>query len=479
MNRLFCMLLVATLSLLSLVGAGAQTARAPAVVAIEHVNVVPMDRERVLANHTVVVENGRITLVAPSSEASVPAGATRVDGRGKYLIPGLADFHAHLLPGDGSPNDPAAQQFALLLANGVTTVRGMVGAPAHLTLRDRVARGEVRGPTVYAAGRPLLGNEVPTPEVAEQKVAEQHAAGYDYVKLHEGLSVATHRRAVETAARLGIPAGGHVTKSVGLENALQHGQKGVEHLDGYLPLLVRDGAPVTDTLGQIHAGPIVDHVDAAKIPVLARRVRDLGVTNTPTLALFRRLILLKEKPAKLAARPEMRYVPPGQVQQWTQQYAGLQAMPRPKRERKKFYQQRNAIVRALHEAGAKLLAGSDSPQFFLVAGFALHDELEAMTDAGLSPFAALETATRNPAESMNALSEFGTIEVGKRADMVLVDANPLDDVRNTRRISGVVVRGAWLPKQELERMLEAVAALYAGKRAEASDVAHECGDVAT
>ena len=148
-------------------------------IAFINVNVVPFDRERILPGQTVIVRDGRIAEIGPAEKTKVPAGTLQIDGRGKYLMPGLADMHVHLFPGAGQPDDLANQQLQLFLANGVTTIRNMIGKPEHLQLRDRVAKGELLGPTIYTAGPPLLGNNVPTPEAAEQAVADQKKAGYD------------------------------------------------------------------------------------------------------------------------------------------------------------------------------------------------------------------------------------------------------------------------------------------------------------
>lgn len=163
------------------------------VIAFVNVNVVPFDRERILEGQTVIVVDGRISQIVPADKTKLPAGTLEIDGRGKYLMPGPADMHAHLYPGTGQADDLASQQLQLFLANGVTTIRNMIGKQEHLALRERVAKGELPGPSIYTAGPPLLGNNVPTPEAAEQVVTEQKKAGYDLLKVHEGLSPETSR----------------------------------------------------------------------------------------------------------------------------------------------------------------------------------------------------------------------------------------------------------------------------------------------
>ena len=192
----------------------------PQAIAFVNVNVVPFDRERILENQTVVIVKGIIAQIAPSDRMKVPPGALQIDGRGKYLMPGLADMHVHLSPGAGQADDLTSQQLQLFLANGVTTIRNMIGKPEHLALRDRVAKGELLGPSIYTAGPPLLGNNTPTPEDAVRVVTEQKKAGYDLLKVHEGLSPETYAAIASTAKREGIPFAGHVTATVGLKRAL-------------------------------------------------------------------------------------------------------------------------------------------------------------------------------------------------------------------------------------------------------------------
>ncbi|HEX6284668.1 MAG TPA: amidohydrolase family protein [Pyrinomonadaceae bacterium] len=451
-----------------------QNSRAEAqqpAVAFVNVNVVPFDRERVLPGQTVIVRDGRIAEIGAADKMKLPAGALQIDGRGKYLMPGLADMHVHLFPGTGQTDDLANQQFQLFLANGVTTIRNMIGKPEHIVLRDRVAKGELLGPSIYTAGPPLLGNNVPTPEDAERIVAEQKKAGYDLLKLHEGLSPETYAAIVATAKRVGIPFAGHVTASVGLKRALDARQNSIEHLDGYLQALVADDSPVKPAPSQVVLGPVLEHIDESKLPALAAATRKSNVWNDPTLTLFK-LVVSDAKPEDYLQWPEMQYIPAKMREGFAKQKQSTLGNPAPAAERQRFVNLRNKVLVELHKAGAKLLIGPDSPQFFLVPGFATHRELESFVEAGLSPYQALEAATRNPAEyfaeTMKTSRDFGTVEAGMRADLILVDANPLQSVANLSKRSGVMVRGRWLPDTELRKMLENVAALNRRQTTEAS-----------
>jgi imidazolonepropionase-like amidohydrolase len=433
---------------------------APQAVAFVNVNVVPFDRERILEAQTVIVRDGRIAEIGPANKTKSPAGALEIDGRGKYLMPGLADMHVHLFPGTGQ-DDLAQQQLQLFLANGVTTVRNMIGKPEHLALRERVAKREVLGPTIYTAGPPLLGNNVATPEDAERVVTEQKKAGYDLIKVHEGLSPEAYAAIAATAKRVRIPFAGHVTATVGLKRALEAQQTSIEHLDGYLQAMVADNSPVPPTPSQVVVGPVLEHIDENKIPVLATATQKAGVWNDPTLTLFK-LVVADTTPEELLKWPELQYVPAKMREGFAKQKQSTLGKPVPLSERQRYLDLRNKMLIALRAAGAKLLVGPDSPQFFLVPGFATHRELQSFVDAGLSPYEAIEAATRNPAEYFAAVfktpRDFGTVEVGMRADLQLLSANPLQSVANLSKREGVMVRGRWLPETELRQMLDKIAA---------------------
>ncbi|HKS10642.1 MAG TPA: amidohydrolase family protein [Pyrinomonadaceae bacterium] len=437
-----------------------QTSTAPQTIAFVNVNVVPFDRERILEGQTVIVRDGRIAEIGPANKTKAPAGAREIDGRGKYLMPGLADMHVHLFPGTGK-DDLAQQQLQLFLANGVTTVRNMIGKPEHIALRDRVAKREVLGPTIYTAGPPLLGNNVSTPEIAERVVTEQKNAGYDLLKVHEGLSPETYAAIAATAKRVGIPFAGHVTATVGLKRALEAQQTSIEHLDGYLQAMVADNSPVPPTPSQVVVGPVLQHIDESKIPALAAATRKANVWNDPTLTLFK-LVVSDTTPEELLKWPEMQYIPAKMREGFAKQKQSTLGEPIPLSERQRYLELRNKMLVALRAAGAKLLIGPDSPQFFLVPGFATHRELQSFVEAGLTPYQALEAATLNPAEYFAQVfktsRDFGTVEVGMRADLLLLDANPLQSVANLSKRQGVMVRGRWLPETELRQMLDNIAA---------------------
>jgi imidazolonepropionase-like amidohydrolase len=429
------------------------------LVAFVNVNVLPMDSERVLTGHTVLVQGGRITAVGPAGEVQVPEGATVVQGEGRYLMPGLAEMHGHI-PG---PQDPQYAENVLFLyvSNGVTTVRGMAGNPSHLELRERVSNGSLLGPTIYAAGPGFGGNNVPNPEAAERLVREQHAAGYDLLKVF-GISTESYARMASVAHELGIPFAGHVPASVGLTGALEHRQNSIDHLDRYVEFLVRDGENIEGRDAGFFGSALIDLVDPAKIPVAAAATREAGVWNVPTLSLVENLAE-PTSPEEMARRPEMRYLPANVIDGWVQAKHNFsnRADFQPAAAQR-LVEIRRQLTKALHDAGAPLALGSDAPQFFNVPGFSIHPEMEMMVASGLTPYEVLATGTRNPAQLLGTPEDFGTVEVGRRADLILLDANPFEDIANARRQAGVMVRGTWLPEDELQARLEEIARSYAG-----------------
>ncbi len=432
----------------------AAPATGAAAVAFVGVSVLPLDSDRELENQTVVVRGDRIEAMGPAASTPVPTGATQIDGRGRYLMPGLADMHIHLRAGDGAPADPAGQQLALLLANGITTARALIAPPSGPALRDRVARGEVLGPTLRVAGPSFHGKSVQDPEQARMKVREQKAAGYDLLKTHGGLSRETYDAMMSEAKAQGLRVSGHVTQEVGLAHALASGQQ-IEHLDGYLAALLPPGD--TTKVEQVEFGAALARMDPARISTLAEATKQAGIFNSPTLALFE-IIASNGAVPELRTSRELRYVPSASVDAWTQELLTGPLAEAPTAGKHRFLELRRQVLRGLHAAGAPLLVGSDSPQIFMVPGFAIHLEMETMAAAGLPPLAVLQAATRNAAAYFGESDQWGSVAPGQRADLLLLNANPLKDVKLTRTLVGVMVRGQWLPRSELDARLEQVAA---------------------
>ncbi|MBA3557167.1 MAG: amidohydrolase family protein [Gemmatimonadaceae bacterium] len=412
-------------------------------IAFVGANVIPMDRERVLENQTVIIRDGRIAEMGPASSIRVPAGVERIEARGKYLLPGLAEMHGHIPP----PSAPAAfieNVLFLYVANGITTVRGMLGAPNQLELREKAKSGAIVAPTLYLAGPSLNGNSVNSPADAERMVREQKAQGWDLLKVHPGLTRDEYDAMVRAARDVGISFGGHVPAEVGLAHALASGQETIDHLDGYVEYLDGDKGSI----------------DPARLTDAVRRSRESKTWIVPTMALWETLIGVATLD-KLKSYPELKYMPPNMVKGWVEAHENRLKSPELDAAMgRRVAENRRLILKALHNGGVRVLMGTDAPQQFSVPGFSLHRELADMRKAGLSPYQILESGTRNVGAYFSAKDDFGTVAKGKRADLVLVDANPLENIGNLERRSGVMVRGRWLPEAEIRRRLEAIAEGY-------------------
>lgn len=409
------------------------------VSAFVGVNVIPMDREWVLRDQTVVVRGDRIVEVGPRNRVRIPAGARRIDGSGKYLIPGLAEMHGHL-PSPRSSPEYAETVLFLYVANGVTTVRGMQGADGQIELRERVNRGEVIGPTLYVAGPGFTGQTARTPEQAIQRVRQQKAEGWDLLKILPGIPRDAYDAIVRTAREVGIPFAGHVPADVGIIHALEVKQATIDHLDGMIEYLGGDRGPL----------------DPARTAELARRTREAGVPVVPTMAVWE--VLIGAIPLdSLRGYPELRYLPRNVVDSWIRAKERQFSDPNFDAARaRRIAENRIQLLRALHEAGVQILFGTDSPQQFSVPGFSIHREFPLMRAAGMTPYQILESATRNVGEHFRDKDRFGTIAPGMRADLVLLEANPLEDISNVRRVAGVMTRGRWLSAEDIRARLERI-----------------------
>ena len=427
-------------------------------VAFVDVTVIPMDSERVLTGHTVLVEDGRISAVAPSGDIDIPEGAQRLDATGQFLMPGLAEMHGHIPGADpGSDHRRYAEDILFLyVSNGVTTVRGMAGDPLHLELREQTASGELLGPTIHAAAPGLSGNNAATPDAAELAVRERHAAGYDLLKVFE-MPSDSYGRVASTAHELGMPFAGHIPERVGLVGALDARQASIDHLDRYVEFLVPGYENMPDREAGFFGSGVVDLADLSRVPEAISRTLEAGTWNVPTLSLVEHLAS-PEPAEQMIRRPEMRYMPQDVRDHWVRSKDEFSARAdfQPPAARQ-LVELRRRLTKELHDAGAPLALGSDAPQFFNVPGFSIHHEMAMMVASGLTPFEVLVTGTRNPAIYFGTPEEFGTVEVGRRADLILLEANPLQDIGNVRRRAGVMVRGHWLPESGIRERLEAIA----------------------
>ncbi len=440
---------------------------APGTIAFTNVDVIPMDRETILEDQTVVIVDGAILEVGPADRIRVGDGATLIDGSGRYLMPGLAEMHAHVPPGDDPPRDQVEDILFLYVANGITTIRGMLGSAYQIPLADEIETGEVRGPAFYVGAPSINGTSAPTPADAERLLRAHARAGYDLQKIHPGVSLETWDRMVDVAAEVGLRFAGHVPADVGLVHAIETGMSTVDHLDGYVQAVAGD-----DVVSQINAGSIsleglVDGVDEDRMAQIVRSTVERDVYVVPTMYLWQNLYGA-ESAEPFLSQPEMRYVSRAQREAW-----GRQAAPGPRGSPEAvaaFLDLRKRILKELSDAGAGILMGTDSPQMFNVPGFALHRELDVMSEAGMSNYEILRSGTasvgRYVREHLGIDDDFGTVAPGQRADLVLLGSNPLDDLDNLTDRVGVMVRGRWVPRSEIDAGLEALAAKHAGAGAD-------------
>ena len=419
-----------------------------------NVNVVPMGTDEILHERTVVVTDGVIAVIGKVDEVPLPDDAEVVDGTDRYLMPGLAEMHGHVPP---AASENLERILSLFIANGVTTVRGMLGEPGHLELRDAIRRREVRGPRLITSGPSFNGQSVDGPKHASEMVRRQQAAGYDFLKIHPGLSSDEFDAIAATADEAGIPFAGHVPEDVGVEAALDAGIASIDHLDGYMQLLLPADVDPSGGFGGFFGLLIAGAALEERIPAVARATADAGVWNVPTESLFEH-VTSPVPPEELADWPEMKYMPAETVRQWEQRKAEIIGDPNYDPEvAARAAELRRKLIVALSDAGAGLLLGSDSPQIFNVPGFALHRELEYLVDAGLTPYQALATGTVNPARFFGLSASVGAVQTGLEADLILLDDNPLDNIEATRRIHGVMLRGEWISREDLDQLLETFA----------------------
>ncbi len=408
-------------------------------VAFVDVTVVPMDAPHAIAGQTVIVRQGRIAEIGPVKSVKVPVDAKRVEARGKFLMPGLADLHIHLQERD-EPQDNLVL-LRLFVANGVTTVLSLRGTAAHLELRDEIREGEIFAPRLYTAGPFINEPFVTTPEQVEQAVIAQKRAGYDFVKMHGDLSREAYARLNQVARKEGIRVVGHAPRNLGIEAMFEERPHAVAHAEEY----IYDRNNNSRNFAALEP----------RIPELAAATAKANIWLIPNLTAYDIIGRQVDNLDSILIRPEMRFMPQNIAESW-----GPQTNPYTRRFGKELvpgfrarYQFLEKLVRAMRDAGVRIVTGTDALNVGVVPGFSIHDELRCLVAAGLTPYEALRAATANAAEFLGATSEFGTVTVGKRADLILVDADPLADVGNASKRAGVMLGGRWFTEAELGKVL--------------------------
>lgn len=420
-----------------------------------------MDRETVLPNQTVVVRNGIIYAMGDEGKIQWSKEAKVIEGKGKFLIPGIAEMHAHVPPSD----DIEAMKEVLLLfaVNGITTIRGMLGHPRHLELREGIKKGTIIGPAFYTSGPSLNGNSAPTPEAAAKLVREQKAAGYDFLKIHPGIKLDAFKAMAATAKEVAIPFAGHVPADVGIWNAIDLGILTIDHMDGFVEALVPGKERFTEGSHGLFATEIFGEANLSHISKLMQALKQNKTWVVPTQALAVRWLSPIQSATQRAAEPEMQYMSPKTVAGWTRTKQNMESGPGYKKEAMPQYiALRNQLIKACQDAGVPLLLGSDAPQVFNVPGFSTHHELKYLVDAGLTPYQALYSGTVAVGKFYGR-EKLGTIQKGAPADLVLLEANPLEEIENIKRIDGVVLAGKWLDNSWREAVLSNIATQKKGE----------------
>ena len=434
---------------------------APNAVAFVHASVVPMDRERVVHDQTVLVVDGRITALGPAAEVAVPRGTVRIDARSHYLLPALSDMHVHV-EGESwnallSPEAKAASKTVPFedflfpyVANGVTTVQVLSGTHELLPVRGRIADGNMLAPRLILArmidgpGKawpPPLSTWVSNAQEARDATRKAKADGYDKMKVYSFLNKESYDAVIATAKEQQMDVVGHIPYDLSVEYVVDAGQKMIAH---------------TEEVAK-HA-----HGDysAQRISYFAGRIADGHVWLTPTLVTTRRILDEFTDPDGLFGRPEAAYAGhPMQKEIWSfiaNMYRNIPPDARTKL-RDDFEKFQKPFTKVFHDRGGQLMTGTDSLMPRLVSGFALHQELQELVQVGLTPYEALRTSTTVPYEYLGEARDAGTIEVGKRTDLMLIDSNPLEDITAASKIAGVMMRGRWIGKEEIDRRMREIA----------------------
>jgi imidazolonepropionase-like amidohydrolase len=468
--------IVLILILCALPAAWSQEQREAKSLVISDVTVIDATGAPAKPNMTVIITGDRITEIAKTGEASIPKNAQVIDGKGKFVIPGLWDMHVHTAA-KGLPET----YFPLFIANGVTGVRDMAADVGLLKqLRKDINDGKVVGPRIVAGQMvdgpnpfwPGLAISISDEASARKTVASVKDSGADFVKVYSLIPRQAYFALADEAKKRGIPFAGHVPFSVTAAEASDAGQKSIEHHEGILlacstiePELtktieqaVRDAKDPnqirTDLLRVLNETGVkaLETFSQEKAGALFARFAANGTWQAPTLVVIRAAAFMSD--SNFTNDPRLKYVRPSLRESWKNQNDfRLQSKPSESVIRAAF-QKRLELTGAMQRAGVKILAASDAVVWYVFPGFSLHDELELFVQAGLSPMEALQTATRNPAIYLGLIDMVGTVETGKKADLVLLEANPLENISNTKRISAVVVGGRLIPRVSLDKMLK-------------------------
>src|SRR5215813_4919353 len=443
-------------------------------LAFTHVTVIDATGAPASADMTVVITDSRISDIGKTAEIPVPQGAQVVDGRGKFLIPGLWDMHVHW--------HEYKDYLRLFTANGVTGVRVMWGAPINFKWRREIEAGSLIGPhlvissTIMDGPKPVWPGSVAISNEAEARKAVRTARkdGFDFIKVYSLLPRPAYFAIADEAKKQGLEFAGHVPIAVSPIEASDAGQKSIEHLtgilggcstreeelrrgfeDAYTKLPVGQRLPDPARLRPL-TRMMLETFNQEKATTLFQRLSRNHTWQCPTLTVLRSSAFLDDPGFR--NDPRLKYVPKEMRTAWNPAN-DFRFRARATEDfdlSRQLYKKQIELVGLMHRAGVEFIAGTDVSNPYCFPGFSLHDELSLMVEAGLSPMEALQTATYNAARFLGKQSEFGSVEKGKIADLVLLDADPLTDIRNTSRINSVIQNGRLLNRAELDRLLAEV-----------------------
>jgi len=446
---------------------GAQNWSLQDTVVITDINIVDVRTGEIRSDQIVIIEKNRITTVGSRKETRYPRNAPAIiNGRGSYLIPGLWDMHVHLVFGDWFPN---AQQISLPLfvVNGITSVRDM-GSNLETVedWRNEIEGGRLLGPRILTAGRMLDGPKprfpssiaIATPEDGRRAVSDLKHSGADFIKLQSLIPRDAVFAIAEEARKEEIPFEGHVPDSVRASEMSNAGMHSFEHLIG----IFEGSSPLEDEFlrGDKTETKFLQSYDSQRAAELAALLAKNQTWQCPTLVWERGGNLIDVTDFSKDARAK--YVPAyWKDKTWKRftEEVEKENSGDTLETRKKFIEKELQVVQLLHKAGVPFLAGTDTPPgVYIFPGFSLHEELQRFVAAGFTPLEALQTATLNPAQFFGMQEQLGTIEKGKIADLVFLDANPLDDISNTQKVGGVILNGKFYARSDLQKILQGVEA---------------------
>jgi imidazolonepropionase-like amidohydrolase len=433
-------------------------------IVFTHVNVIPMNKEIVLRDQTVVVNNGKIERMGPSSTTKIPDDARLVNASGKFMIPALSDMHVHT---EGQPWNiiyPEGKRLSekeidfndilfTYIANGITTIDILFAFPEHLALREKIRNNEMMGPRlilsrmidVEGKGWPsTLGVKISNAAEAKNAVIEMHKQGYDRVKVYSFLTKEEYDTIIAVAKRLNIPVDGHVPFAASVEHVLASGQNMIAHAEEIMKF--------------------AKSYDTEQVNYYANLVAGSKTWVTSALVLNKNLNALLIDSASQFTKPGTAYLHPMARDLWSYLYQYIYK-PTPKEHQQDLADgYKNFLKPFVHEfykRGGRLLIGTDALVPSTIPGFSLHDELAELVDAGLKPYEALRVSTTNTYEYLGEMNSAGTIEKGKAANLLILDANPLEDISNTKKIFGVMTQNKWLSKQMIDSRLKEIKDTYA------------------